>query len=502
MSIDPSPLIARLTRSLAREDRFLEDVERGERRALAALSGAASAVAARVAPALRAPDSARPRVLLAARPGLDWTVGFLGILHAGGAVVPVPLGAPTNELEHYANDAQVSVALASHGLEGALPAGLARLELDVGAAFERAAPSSTRAELASSDVAMLVYTSGTTGRPKGVMLTHGNVAAHVEALASAWQITERDVLLHALPMHHIHGIVVAMLTALASSASVLALGRFDARRVFDELARATVFMGVPTMYTRLADAFDAASEAERERWSASARALRLATSGSAALPVRLAERWRAIAGAIPLERYGMTEIGIALSNPLDPTGRRPGWVGKPLANVEARVEDGALRVRGPGIFAGYFGRDERVVDDEGWFSTGDVAEVDERGDHRLLGRASTDILKSGGEKISALEVEEVLREHDAIAEVAVVGLPDEEWGQRVTAFVVLRERHGDGGTLGLEELRAWAKTRLAAYKVPRELRIVAALPRNAMGKVTKGALAAISAEGSISPPKK
>jgi malonyl-CoA/methylmalonyl-CoA synthetase len=264
--------------------------------------------------------------------------------------------------------------------------------------------------------------------------------------------------------------------------------------VWGALSESTVFMGVPTMYHRLLEAFDGAGEAERSRWAASAQALRLATSGSAALPVALAERWSKIAGRVPLERYGMTEIGMATSNPLGGE-RRPGTVGSPLPGVELRRvaeggaeaapgEAGELWVRGPSVFAGYWRRDEATQKafTDGWFRTGDVASVDAEGYVRLLGRASVDILKSAGYKLSAVEIEEALRAHPAVDDVAVVGLPDEALGERAVACVVARPGRGEG----LEgALREHCRARLAPYKVPRAFIVLAELPRNALGKVQK-----------------
>jgi len=261
------------------------------------------------------------------------------------------------------------------------------------------------------------------------------------------------------------------------------------------MSASTVFMGVPTMYQRLLGAFDAADEATRARWARGARALRLATSGSAALPVTLAERWRAIAGDIPVERFGMTEIGVGATNPVD-GARKPGHVGRPLPTVETRIvagdrdaDEGELWVRGPSVFAGYFGKDDATRDafvpDAGgaWFKTGDTVTRDADGYIRILGRTSVDILKSGGYKLSALEIEEVLREHPAVAEVAVVGVPDEAWGDRVVACVVARA--GEEEACSEAALRAFAREKLAPYKVPKEVVAMAELPRNPIGKVVK-----------------
>jgi malonyl-CoA/methylmalonyl-CoA synthetase len=289
---------------------------------------------------------------------------------------------------------------------------------------------------------------------------------------------------------------VALLGALWAGAS-LRLLPFEARAVWEALADSTVLMAVPTMYVRLVEALRAAGPDEAERWRALAARLRLFTSGSAALPAALLEEFRAATSQTILERYGMTEIGMALSNPLAGP-RLPGAVGVPLPGVEVDIvgdddlpcptgEPGELRVRSPQLFSGYHGdpaATARAYDAEGRFRTGDTGMRDADGVIRLLGRTSTDVLKSGGYKLSALEIEEVLRAHPAVAEVAVIGLPDAVWGDRVTACVVARP----GPAPTLEELRAFARERLAPYKLPRAVVLVTELPRNALGKVQKGRL--------------
>ncbi|RLB60464.1 MAG: long-chain fatty acid--CoA ligase, partial [Deltaproteobacteria bacterium] len=262
-------------------------------------------------------------------------------------------------------------------------------------------------------------------------------------------------------------------------------------------SRANTFMGVPTMYHRLLGTFDEADEATRKGWAKAAANLALATSGSAALPARQAGRWRAIAGTIPLERYGMTEIGVGCSNPHAISGRQVGSVGPPLPTFELRLitDDGDSQhgpgevwLRGPSIFTAYWRRPDATAEafSGDWFKTGDTAERADDDTLRLLGRTSIDILKSGGYKLSALEIEEVLREHDAVSDVAVVGLPDQIWGQRVVAAVV--SRPGQAAACCGELLRPWAKERLAAYKVPRAFVVMDALPTNAVGKVVKPAV--------------
>jgi malonyl-CoA/methylmalonyl-CoA synthetase len=272
------------------------------------------------------------------------------------------------------------------------------------------------------------------------------------------------------------------------------LPRFDPEAVWDRLAAGdlTLFMAVPTIYNRLIAAWEGYPEERRSSLGEGSRDLRLMISGSAALPVTTLERWREITGHVLLERYGMTEFCMALSNPLE--GERvAGTVGTPLPGVEVQLVDedghkvadgvqGEIEVRGPGVFPGYWRNPEATAGTfrDGWFQTGDQAVVEE-GRYRILGRSSVDIIKSGGEKISALEIEEVLRGHDAITDCAVVGVEDPEWGQLVAAALVL----AGNADLSLEDLRTWAKERLAPYKVPREIKTIAELPRNAMGKVFK-----------------
>ena len=433
------------------------------------------------------------RVALLVSPGAAWVEAFFGALRAGGcAVVLSPLH-PEAETTYFCDDAEVTTLVASADLAPRL-ANVARSRRLLSPDELRAHPPASLPEVSAGDAALQLYTSGTTGKPKGAILTHANLSVQQDVVARTWSHGPGDVLVHALPLHHLHGLGIALLNLLGSGGSARLLPHFDPERIWESLAEATLFMGVPTMYTKLFAAFDAADVRTRARWSANAGRLRLATSGSAALPVTLGERWRAISGGYPLERFGMTEIGVGMSNPLAGP-RKPGMVGLPLETVETRVVDesgaeatsGELWIRGPSVFAGYWKRDEATaaafVADAGgrWFKTGDTVTRDEDGYFKILGRTSVDILKSGGYKLSALEIEEVLREHASVAEVAVVGMPDETWGERVIACVVPRAGHAcDEATL-----RAFAKERLASYKVPKEVIAMADLPRNAVGKVVK-----------------
>lgn len=449
---------------------------------------------------------ARVAILLA--PGAAFVSAFFGVLLAGGVVVVLSPLHPLPETTYFCEDAHVTLVLVDE-THAALAAPLAerfaveRIETPLAATKDGRAVAVADA-LSADSPALQLYTSGTTGRPKGAVITHGNLGVQQELVAQAWSFSPRDTLLHALPLHHMHGLAIALLTALGAGATVRFFP-FEASSVWERLAEGTVFMGVPSMYHRLFGAFDVADPGTRARWTDHAKRLRLATSGSAALPVTLAERWRAITGLIPLERFGMTEIGVGLTNPLE--GERvPGCVGLPLPTVETRIvgDDGGdaatgeLWIRGPSVFAGYHERPEEtakafVASSDGrgpWFRTGDTVMRDEGKPgqpFRILGRTSVDILKSGGYKLSALEIEEALREHAAVLEVAVVGVPDEAWGERVVACVV-RRPDPTHAAVDAAALRAHVRARLAPYKVPKDVHFVAELPKNALGKVVKPAL--------------
>jgi malonyl-CoA/methylmalonyl-CoA synthetase len=342
--------------------------------------------------------------------------------------------------------------------------------------------------------AMIVYTSGTTGGPKGVVTTHFNITAQIESLVAAWEWSEIDRIPLVLPLHHVHGIINVLCSALWSGARCDMLGQFDPFETWERfvVSDSTLFMAVPTIYAKLAKTWQGAPVEQQREWSRACRKLRLMVSGSAALPTNLFDLWKQISGHTLLERYGMTEIGMALSNPLH-GDRQPGHVGAPLPGVEVRRVDseglaveaeapGEIEVRGPGVFLEYWDRPEETATSfrGDWFRTGDVAVV-ESSSFKILGRQSVDIIKTGGFKVSALEIEESLRDHPAIQECAVVGVPDEEWGERVAVGVVTHR----GSALTLKGLRSWAKERLASYKAPSRLLLLDELPRNPMGKVIK-----------------
>jgi malonyl-CoA/methylmalonyl-CoA synthetase len=450
------------------------------------LADAAARVAGELAGA--ASDLAEARVAFLVPPSFAHVVVSRGIWLAGAVTVPLATSYPPAELEYVIRDSDASIVVASgrhaDALESIATAKGARFIRTPDLIATDAAPMAV-APPAPGRRAMIVYTSGTTGKPKGVVTTHANLAAQIASLIEAWEWTARDVALLVLPLHHVHGIVNVLGCALTAGASCEILPQFETEAAWERLASGdvTVFSAVPTIYHRLIESYDAAPPMLQRARTEGSRGVRVMMSGSAALPVRTLQRWREITGHTLLERYGMTELGMVLSNPLHGP-RRPGSVGTPLPGVEVRLVDGELEVRGPGVFLEYWRRPQetREAFHDGWFRTGDVAALDD-GAYRLLGRSNVDIIKTGGYKVSALEIEETLRGHPAIADCAVVGAPDETWGERVVAAVELRA----DATLTLDELQAWTRPLLATYKIPRELRLVA-LPRNALGKVVKTAL--------------
>ncbi|GAA6622120.1 acyl-CoA synthetase [Scytonema sp. NUACC26] len=451
-----------------------------------------------------AEDLQEQRVAFLIPPGFQYAATQWGIWRAGGIAVSLCNSHPRPELEYVIIHSEASIIVAHPNFEGVLrPIAEAHnlrfivtseiLSCDVG----------HLPEVDTTRRALILYTSGTTGKPKGVVTTHNNIIAQVTSLIAAWEWTSDDRILHVLPLHHIHGIINVLTCALWAGAECHILSKFDANVVWDRISQGdlTLFMAVPTIYVKLIAAWEAASSDRQKMMSEGCAKMRLMVSGSAALPVQVLEKWKTISNHFLLERYGMTEIGMALSNPLH--GQRyAGYVGKPLPQVEVRLVDengeivpqgipGEIQVKGPGVFLEYWQNPEASAKAfrDGWFLTGDLAVV-ENGNYRILGRMSVDIIKTGGYKVSALEIEEVLRTHPNIQECAVVGIKDPEWGERVCAALVLQQPDG----LTLKNFRSWAKERLAVYKVPTQILSVEELPRNAMGKVTKPAVAQLFSE--------
>ena len=437
-------------------------------------AGAFEALTRAIAGRLRAAGlSLGDRVLFGARSSVDLAAAHVGALRAGLVVVPANPAFTAAELCRVALDARPRAAVVdSEQQAGWLRAAIPGLVV-TGPAVDL--PDGTAAGLDSArptDPAMIMYTSGTTGVPKGAVLTHANLLASSIAVGVAWRWSPADRLILALPMFHAHGLCVALHGTLLAGASAVLLPRFDVDAILDGCRDgATMFFGVPTMYHRLA-ASDRAAELS---------SLRLCVSGSAPLAADLHHALHERTGQAVLERYGLTETLMNISNPYDGE-RRAGSVGLPLPGVEVRVDAaGQLLVRGPSVFAGYWEHPEETaaVLRDGWMHTGDLGARDPDGYFRILGRAR-ELIISGGYNVYPREVEDVLAQHPGVVEAAVVGTPSEEWGEVVTAYVVAAPEPPSA-----DDLEAFAATRLAPYKRPRIVRFVDALPRNALGKVLK-----------------
>jgi malonyl-CoA/methylmalonyl-CoA synthetase len=447
----------------------------------AELAQASAAVAAAVA--------GRERVAVLAESCLETCVAVIGGLRAGVPVIPVNPRSGARELTHIVEDSEPQALLLAPGSEA--PTAFAScpvvtVELDARGDDFRAAA------LSPESPALIVYTSGTTGPPKGAVLPRRALATNLDALADAWEWTARDIVVHGLPLFHVHGLVVGILGPVRRGGSAVHVGRFSPGAIGTALKDgATMVFGVPTMYRRLAEAAESAPEL--------ARALgrtRLLISGSAALPRAEQERLARLTGRPVLERYGMTEtlIDTAVRADGEPG---PGTVGEPLPGVQLRLvdEDGApvdarddetigeIEVSGPNLFLGYLNQPAATAETmrDGWFRTGDMAIRDARGYIRIVGRRATDLIKSGGYKIGAGEIEAALGEHPAVADAAVTGEPDEDLGERVVAWIVLRE----GARAGAAELIDHVATGLAPHKRPRTVHFLDDLPRNELGKVQK-----------------
>lgn len=443
-------------------------------------------------------DLEQARVAFMVSPGLNYVATLWGIWKAGGIAVPLCLSYPLPSLAYVIEDTQADTLilepeylnlLTSYALEKGVPIHLVK-DLQVGLVTD------SLPRISLDHGALILYTSGTTSLPKGVLSTHANLEAQISTLIEAWNWTSNDHTLCLLPLHHVHGLINVVSCALSTGATLQFLHPFQADTVFSIFleGKVNVFMAVPTIYFKLIAEFDSYSETKKKVLTTCMNSFRLMVSGSAALPVSVMDQWKKISGHKLLERYGMTEIGMAISNPYKGE-RRAGYIGKPLPGVKVRLVDekdqlvnsgqaGEIQIKGPSVFIKYWGKDEatqKAFTPDGWFKTGDIALVEDEY-YRILGRDSIDIIKSGGYKISALEIEEVLRSHDLIKDCAVVGIPNEEWGELVAAILVSESE------LDIKELKDWLKDRLPNYKSPKIYQMVTDLPRNAMGKVVKNEL--------------
>jgi malonyl-CoA/methylmalonyl-CoA synthetase len=451
----------------------------------------------------------RPGDRVAVQTDKHWTVLplYLASLRAGLAYLPLNTGYQRAELEYFFSDAAPRVIVCGSerlGVVATAARGATVLTLDAtgGELLDRAQGQATTFDTvprAADDLAAILYTSGTTGRSKGAMLTHRNLASNALALVSAWGFTRGDVLLHALPVYHVHGLFVAIHCALLSGSRMLWLPKFDAREAMGLLPRATVMMGVPTFYTRLL--------AEPSFGRAHSDGVRLFVSGSAPLLPETFDAFERRTGQRILERYGMTETGMITSNPLDGP-RLGGTVGPPLPGVSVRIVDergeacapgaiGAIQVKGPNVLKGYWNLPDKTREEftnDGWFRTGDMGEWTPEGYLRIVGRAK-DLIITGGLNVYPKEIEERIDALDGVVESAVIGVPHPDFGEAVTAIVVARAGHA----LTESAIIGALKGEIASFKVPKRVVFVVDLPRNAMGKVVKAELRAKLAGGATPP---
>ena len=416
---------------------------------------------------------------------------YLGCLRVGAIFVPLNTAYTAAEVDYFINDSEprlfvtrtARAAAADHVVVmGTTP------DSPLWAEALAAEPDPAIAPRIASDIAAILYTSGTTGRSKGAMLSHGNLTSNAHELNRLWGFTPDDVLLHALPVFHVHGLFIALHTAFLSAATTIFVPSFDAAQVKALLPKATVLMGVPTFYTRLL--------ALPDFGAADCGSVRLFISGSAPMLAETHRQFEARTGQIVLERYGMTEAGIITSNPLD--GERvAGTVGFPLPGVDLRIADeqgtplphdtpGVIEIKGPNVFGGYWRMPEKTAQEfrgGGWFITGDVAVQSPDGRVTIVGRAK-DLIISGGYNIYPKEIESVLDAVAGVAETAVIGVPDPDFGESVVALVVAEKTLAPS----LADLEACVREQLARFKHPRKIILVEDLPRNAMGKVQKNVL--------------
>ncbi|XP_052182299.1 probable CoA ligase CCL8 isoform X2 [Diospyros lotus] len=479
------------------------------------------------------------RIGIVAKPSAEFVACMLGTWFSGAVAVPLALSYPEAELLHVMHDSDISMILSTEDhaelMQNVATKSAARFslippvpfipskttehdksgtgEMDVSKILDRIDNSK---KIQDDDPALIVYTSGTTGKPKGVVHTHQGILTQAQMLTNAWEYTSADQFLHCLPLHHVHGLFNALLAPLYAGSTVEFIPKFSVRGIWQRWRESypkdgtkaddaiTVFTGVPTMYTRLIQGYEAMDPDLKEASALAASKLRLMMSGSSALPYPVMQQWEIITGHCLLERYGMTEFVMAISNPLRGL-RKGGTVGHPFPGVEAKilVEDGTgddmtgvgeLCIRSPSLFKEYWKLPEVTKEsfiDGGFFKTGDAVKVDEDGYYVILGRTSADIMKVGGYKLSALEIESALLEHPAVSECCVLGLPDKDYGEAVSAIIVPEEETKKKReeelepALSLEELCTWAKERIAPYKLPTRLFLWETLPRNAMGKVNK-----------------
>jgi malonyl-CoA/methylmalonyl-CoA synthetase len=446
-------------------------------------------------------DLNEARVAFMVQPGLHYVSTMWAIWLAGGVAVPLCITHPLPSLEYVLDDTQSTILVISKEFKEVLAPYLQTANIrviviedinDAQIAYPASLP-----QIEKQRNALILYTSGTTNKPKGVVTTHINIEAQISTLINAWEWSSNDRITCVLPLHHVHGIINVVGCSLWAGATCYFTSGFSPKHIFNliEQGKLNVFMAVPTIYYKLIAYIETLSIEEQNSLRECMKKFRLMVCGSAALPVSVMEKWLQISGHKLLERYGMTELGMAISNPYH-GDRKAGYVGIPLPGVEIKLADehfvqvedqmpGEILVKGANVFKEYWQRPEATqasFTNDGWFKTGDVAVI-ENGYYRIMGRQSVDIIKSGGYKISALEIEEVLRTNEMIQDCAVVGIDDEEWGELIVASIVLKPAFING--FNDKNLSEWIVNYIASYKKPRRYLVVNDLPRNAMGKVVK-----------------
>jgi malonyl-CoA/methylmalonyl-CoA synthetase len=440
------------------------------------------------------------RMIILVSAGFNYCAALFAIWKSGATAVPIFIDLPANAIEYYVEDSGASIIITDdyRAVDLKILNEKVRIinlsQLD----FDRQLPYISETDY--EDDALIIYTSGTTSKPKGVLTTHRILEAQVTTLVESWEWTAEDSILNVLPLHHVHGLVNALLCPLFVGARIFIFPKFDVGKVWELLSsgQINVFMAVPTIYSKLISAYELATLDEKLKISVQLKSFRLMVSGSAALPVSVLEKWKTISGHFLLERYGMTEIGMAISNPYKGV-RKAGFVGLPLPGVQVRLFDndsgnlaenedsGEIQIKSPAVFKGYWNRETITAESftaDGWFKTGDLAVCND-GYFKILGRLSSDIIKSGGYKLSAIEIEETLREYPLLADCAVLGIPDETWGETVVAVLVLKEKES---IVDAKSINEWLSDKLPAYKIPKKYHFVDELPRNAMGKIVKNSL--------------
>jgi malonyl-CoA/methylmalonyl-CoA synthetase len=447
-------------------------------------------------------DLKEKRVAFMVSPGFDYVKTQWGIWLAGGVAVPMCTTHPLPSLQYVIEDTQAEIIVVSPEFELILKQYSVEKNIrfivlnEINPLTMKSLP-----QINLSRKAMILYTSGTTNLPKGVVTTHANIQAQVTSLVNAWEYDENDHILCILPLHHVHGIINVISCTLLQGGTVEFQPNFNPEAIFEwmkltiEQGKQGVFMAVPTIYFKLIAYFETLDKNIQVDLSEKMKQFRLMVSGSAALPVSVMEKWENISGHRLLERYGMTEIGMAISNPYHGE-RRAGHIGQALPGILVRLLDdnnqkvvdgeaGEIQIKGRNVFQEYWQKPKATKETftkDGWFKTGDVALIKDNY-YKILGRNSIDIIKSGGYKISALEIEEVLRTHPEIEDCSVIGIENEEWGELVVAAIILKNLD-----INIKELNLWIREKMPSYRVPRQYKVLKELPRNAMGKVTKNDL--------------